>query len=212
MAGCRSLTRQELRTIKEAGIEAYPAPYPLRAKALFTLGYTAGARVSELLSLTVGKVQRNGVIVDILTFDRRNMKGKRSSRTVKIRPDAKDALSDWIEEMIHSIPVSDSTPLFPNMLNGDSFGQMTIQQANNIIKAVFNNTLHDEVLVNLATHTMRKTFARLYYEECVRMQGRGIMVDPIREVQRALGHSSVQTTERYLDFHYVSVSDEAFNI
>ncbi len=212
MAGCRSLNRQELRAIKEAGIGAFPAPFPLRAKALFTLGYTAGARVSELLSLNVGKVMRNGVVVEMLTFDRRNMKGKRQSRTVKVRPDAKTALADWIDDMAEQIDVNDSTPLFANMLRGSEFGTLTVQQANNIIKGIFSNVIHDEHLVNLATHTMRKTFARLYYEECVRMQGRGVMVDPIREVQRALGHSSVQTTERYLDFHYVSVSDDAFNI
>jgi integrase len=212
MAGCRSLTRQELKAIKEAGIDAFPAPFPLRAKALFTLGYTAGARVAELLSLTVGKVRRNGVIVEMLTFDRRNMKGKRQSRTVKIRPDAKTALAEWIGDMESHIVVTDSTPLFANMLKGSEFGTLTGQQANNIVKGIFANVIHDEFLVNLATHTMRKTFARLYYEECVRMQGRGLMVDPIREVQRALGHSSVQTTERYLDFHYVSVPDEAFNI
>ena len=88
MRGSKPLTEEEIRALVN---NLGPAD-----KALFLLGLKTGFRISELLSLTVGDVVSNGKIKDRVTVQRRNMKGKKSSRTVLLHEEARQALKEYL--------------------------------------------------------------------------------------------------------------------
>src|SRR5262245_32648482 len=97
MRGCRPLSDDEVKVIGKS----FHGTFKERNKALFIVGIRTGFRISELLSLTVADVCQHGKIVDSLTVERRHMKGgkagKTSSRTVPLHPEARAALSVWLE-------------------------------------------------------------------------------------------------------------------
>jgi integrase len=65
----------------------------------------------------------------------------------------------------------------------------------------------NELAGQLGTHSMRKTFAnRVDRLACERRQA-GAPVDPLRIVQRALGHKNINSTLSYLSFREEDVEE-----
>ncbi len=136
-----------------------------RDRCLFTLGVKTGFRISELLSLTVADVSGNTI-----TVRRKNMKGKRQSRTVPLHSVAKTALLQHINPAM-----SPDTPLF----------NISRIQAYRIIR---DAALSCNIRGVVSTHSMRKTFGQNVYKR----------TNNIVAAQRALGHSSLASTTHYL--------------
>ena len=90
MKGSRPLTRSQVKAV--LGITD-----SIREKALLTLGFATGYRISELLSLTIADVSTNGVIHSYVTVKAGNTKTK-EGRTVLLNSDAKKALFAAIGE------------------------------------------------------------------------------------------------------------------
>ena len=95
MKGSRPLSDEEVRLVAKS----FHGAYATRNKALFILGVRAGFRISELLSLRVGDIYRHGKVGDRISVHRRNMKGKTQGRTVLLHPEARAALSVWLEAL-----------------------------------------------------------------------------------------------------------------
>jgi integrase len=97
MRGCRPLTDAEVSLVAKS----FGGTFAARNRALFIVGHRTGFRISELLSLHVGDVMQHGKILDQIGVQRRHMKGgkagKTSGRTVKLHPEARAALSVWLE-------------------------------------------------------------------------------------------------------------------
>src|SRR5687768_14240032 len=110
MKGCRPLTDEEVKLISQS----FSGTFAKRNRALFVVGVRSGFRISELLSLTVGDVQQHGKIVDHVTVARRHMKKKTEGRTVPLHPEARAALSVWLEALqkILKGPLDPQTPVF----------------------------------------------------------------------------------------------------
>jgi integrase len=98
MKGCRPLTDDEVHIISRSS----GGTFGKRNKALFIVGVRSGFRISELLSLRVGDVQQHGKIIDHVTVARRHMKKKTEGRTVPLHPEARAALSVWLEALAKS--------------------------------------------------------------------------------------------------------------
>jgi len=143
----------------------------LRDRALFIVGTKTGFRISELLSLRIEDVsQEDGSIRDTLTVHRRNMKGKRSSRSVPLHPQAKEALKCYLETGLVT------NKLFP----------VTRQHAWRIISGAADKA---GLSGTISTHSLRKTFGMNVYIRT----GKNVVA-----AQKALGHESLASTTHYL--------------
>jgi site-specific recombinase XerD len=193
MRGCRPLTDAEVSLVAKS----FSGTYGTRNKALFVVGHRTGFRISELLSLTVGDVWQHGKIVDHLTVRRRHMKGgktgKTSSRTVALHPEARAALSVWLEmltKMLKGI-LDPMTPVFCSRVRDKATGlrrHISREQAWRILKEAFTS---NEFTGKLGTHVMRKTFCNRMYDK---------LNHDLVKTQRAIGHANVNSTVQYLSF------------
>lgn len=141
----------------------------LRDKCLFVLGVKTGFRISELLSLALNDVWDGVNCYDQVTVRRRNMKGKRQSRTIPLHPLAKQVLDSYIKSGV-------TGKLFP----------ITRQHAWRIIKTAARKAYLSGCI---STHSMRKTFGMNVYNRTNKN---------IVAAQRALGHASLASTSHYL--------------
>ena len=171
MAGARSLTQDEHLKVKESFDT-------LRNKCLYLLGKNTGFRISELLSITIEQVLNK----DYVKVMRRNTKGKIESREVILNKEAKEAILNYIS----SLPsVNSNAPLFVSR-NGGGLKQLSRFMGAKILKDAF----HLAGLQGTTTsHSMRKSYALNIYNK----SGHDLLL-----VQRALGHSNINTTIRYL--------------
>jgi integrase len=99
-AGRRPLEDHEVTVIAKS----FSGVMAKRDNCLFILLIRTGYRISELLSLRVQDVQQHGKIVDKVAVARKAMKGgkagKATGRTVLLHPEAKAALSVWLEVLL----------------------------------------------------------------------------------------------------------------
>ena len=175
MKGCRPLTDLEVKKVSIALGSA-------RDKALFILGIRSGFRISELLSLKVSDVYQFGEILPRVQVERKHMKKKIESRSVPIHEEAKSALLLLILEL----RLISTDHLFKSK-KGENM-PMTRIQAWRILRDAYNLAT---IGGNVATHSMRKTFAQKVYQAV-----EGDLV----KTQRALGHKSLNSTASYLSF------------
>lgn len=194
MAGCRPLTPDEIKALDAPGV--FAGRYARRDRALFTLGLYTGLRIRELLSLRVKDlVHPGGRFVARILIERRNVKRKRQGRQVPFHRAARLAVQDWLREMYAAGHVGRNVHVFRSQKGRDA--AMSVPHAWRVFSGVFNRAGMDG---RLATHTMRKTFARSFYDLAMDRLLVGERIDPIRATMYALGHASVATTEKYLDF------------
>ena len=161
-----------------------------RNKALFVTGHRTGFRISELLSLTVGDVLQHGKIVDQVAVARRHMKGKHGGRIVPLHPEARAALSVWLEQLAKMKGgLSPEIPVFCSRVKDPTTGlkrAISREQAWRILKEAFNA---NELQGKLGTHAMRKTFANRVYDK---------LNGDLPKTQRAMGHANINSTVQYL--------------
>ncbi len=178
MKGCRPLTEDE----KVQVLNAIDGRHQLRDRLLVVLGIYAGFRISEILSLKVKDVFQKGTIPAHVTVQRRNLKGKREGRSVVLHQVVKDAIVEYILSNPHITPES---PLF---LNQSGTKAISRQQAWNILEYAYAAC---GLTGTLGCHSLRKTFAASVYER----SGHCLL-----KTKRALGHTDIRTTEKYLSF------------
>jgi integrase len=201
VAGCRPLTPDEIAALDAPGV--FAGRYSRRDRALFTLGRYSGFRVRELLSLRVKDLMHpGGRFVERIHVERRNIKRKRQGRQIPFHPAARLAVRDWIKELFAAGHVGRNVCVFRSQKGRDE--AMSVSQAWRVINRVFVRAGLDG---KVATHSMRKTFAMGIYNKAQERQSAGEHIDPIRCAMHGLGHKSVATTERYLDFDAQLVED-----
>jgi len=165
---------------------------PPRDRCLITAQWMTGFRISEILSLTVGSVLRNGEIVSKIGIAPRNMKGGYGrTRWIPVLPELHGALESYLGWLRRRLELSPGMPLFISR-EGDGEGNLrplTRESARRIMHAAFA-AAGVENDGRLGTHTLRKTWARKVY----RNSGNDIMI-----LKAALNHSDVSVTQKYLE-------------
>lgn len=183
MKGCRPLNRQERKAVM--------AHADIRERALFGLGVATGFRISELLSLTIGDVvDKRGKALPYVTVKAKNTKTK-EGRTVPLNSDARKAVEAQAKRLLDE-GATRETALFLSR-KGRGLAAIGRVQAWRMLKALFDLA---DVLGNVATHSMRKSFAAEVYRL---LNGR------LEKVQAALGHRSITSTVAYLSFNMAEV-------
>ncbi len=175
--------------IQEEQIRQILPRIPARDRALIEIGLQTGLRLSELLSLTVSQMWRDGRPVGVLHVARRNLKGGRAlgnsvrSRAIPLNLRAREAIAAYLGGPEIRSPAS---PLFPSR-NGRGAKALTRQAARNCIHRhlVDAGLSRDYVW---GAHSLRKRFARKIYEA----------TKDIQVTRAALGHRFIVTTQAYL--------------
>jgi integrase len=155
------------------------SPFPTRGRAMIMLSVKAGLRACEIARLDWAMVvDARGKVADVLTV-RDAIAKKRSGRRVPMHPDLRRALQALL-------------------LVSESSGP--------VIRSAKGGHLRPTSVVNW----FAAMFAELGYEGCSSHSGRRTFITgaarnihktgcSLRDVQILAGHSSIQTTERYID-------------
>ena len=185
MAGRRPLTRLEERQLLRVARRLSP-----RDRALVTTQWFTGFRISEVLSLRVASVWREGRWLPRIGIQPRHLKGGYgSTRYIAILPELQRALERHLAWLVRKHKLRPELPLFISRQHENGTKPISRVQAHMIIKDAFARA-GVENDGRLGTHTLRKTFARNVYK----YSGNDLMV-----LKAALGHSCVSVTQCYLD-------------
>ena len=174
MNGCRSLTPDEIQQVSDS----FYGKYERRNRALFLTGVYTGYRISELLSLTYDNVYNATDIRKYIKVKRSDVKGKTKAREIKLHEKARHALREWVRECDWT-----REDFIFSSQKGKAISRV---QAHRVLKQAFNDCQMDGTL---ATHTMRKTFADKVYKATD---------GDIFALKELLGHSNINTTQKYL--------------
>jgi len=185
MCAMRSLTQHEQTEIAAALSKG-------RDRLLFLFGIYTGFRIHELLSLRLQDVWRDEGAAAAVTVARRRLKGgagansrRVRSRTTALHPALRAAIESHVRERFGNGPGPGDEYLFKSRKGPNR--AITVGHAWEIIKTAARELgCNDRV----ATHSMRKTFARAVYDN----SGHDLIL-----TQRALGHRAVSSTSSYLE-------------
>lgn len=171
------LTNEQVASL----LEAPPANQPmgLRDRAMLETLYSAGLRVSELVSLNIGDWDRDSDIVRVI--------GKgRKERVAPIGSYAAKALKSWmlardtIRQKFASVPLAHRDAMFLNK----SGKRLTTRSIGRMLEKYLKLTGLDSLTT---PHTLRHTFATHLLDGGA----------DLRSVQELLGHKSLTTTQIY---------------
>jgi integrase len=176
MKGCRPLTRQEYAQV----VQALTGRFALRDQAMVILDERTGFRISELLSLHVGDVWQQGRMVDWINVPKRVVKRQTQGRTLPLHPQAKRALSAWLEVYGHA----PALVLFPSRKGINQ--PLTRVQAWKILQKAARS---QQLTGRIGFHSLRKKFGQEVYEAL------DYDLDATRQL---LGHKWITSTQAYL--------------
>ena len=185
MAGRRPLTPPEERKLLKVALQLSPRDCALIITSLMT-----GYRISEVLSLTVSSVQRNGKLLPQIGVQPRRLKGHHGkTRYVAIGSELARALQGLLAWLEQHHDLNPNTPLFISGRRQPAPRAISRGRALQIAHAAF---AHAGITNDgrLGTHSFRKTFARRLYNN----SGYNL-----RLTQQALGHARCSMTQRYLE-------------
>jgi integrase len=192
MKGCRPFSDEELKLIAKS----FRGRYASRNKALFILGVRSGFRISEMRSLRVGDVFQHGKVVDHVMVARKHMKKKTEGRSVPLHPEARAAISVWLDVLARQLKLPQAKdlnlacPVFCSRVREDDRNRRAVARETSwrtLEEAVAANELTGKI----GTHSMRKTFASRMYDKL----GKDLV-----KVQHAMGHKNINSTTSYLSF------------
>jgi len=187
--GCRKLTKQEVQAVLTFG---FLGKYAVRNKMLFYFLIRTGVRLQEALSTTIQELQNaQGEIRDSFILLKSNTKN-RETRLVRIPPDLRVALTNYIQNHTHEDQVS----LFEAGIESINHGEaICARHGMRILRKAFLEAGVDDF--RLGSHCCRKTFAFDVYEDSNY---------DWEFTRKALGHNSIKSTQ-----HYLEADDEKVN-
>ncbi|MDP3072610.1 MAG: tyrosine-type recombinase/integrase [Opitutaceae bacterium] len=163
-----------------------------RDRLLFLFGLYTGFRIHELLAIRCGDAWNDGRAAKEITLARRQLKGgdgrkarRVRARTVPLHPALQAALQTYMQASFPNGGPPVEKFLFKSRKGANS--PITVGHAWRIIKSSARRLGFDH---RIATHSMRKTFARAIYDQ----SGHDIVL-----TQRALNHRAITTTSQYLE-------------
>jgi site-specific recombinase XerD len=171
------LTADEARRLIRAASNR--APSGIRNRALLSLLYRSGLRISEALALRVKDVDLVAGTVRVL-----NGKGGRA-RTVGLDDGVAAVLSRWIDRRA-TLGLTGRVPLFCSITRGESFGKPLAPQ---YVRAMMQRlAVRAGIEKRVHPHGLRHTHAAELAAEGT----------PMNVIQAQLGHASLAVTDRYL--------------
>lgn len=186
MKGCMPLDQDDATRALEHG---FTGRYAARDRALCALGLKSGFRVSELLSLRVRDVIRNGQFVQQVNVRRQNMKGKHTGRRLPLASTCHPFLTEWIGQLatLNSGGLDPDQFLFASRKGENK--PISRYTATRIVQRALAAIGIEGPAYTVGFHSLRKTFAEQVYERT----GRDLLT-----TQKIMGHKSVDSTAKYI--------------
>jgi len=180
MSGASALNRGQVKGILNSCKNA-------RDKALMSLGFCTGYRISELLRIRISDIA-TVTNTTIHIFDAVNVRKTKTGtgRAVRLNSTAKKALFDLVKHLL-SKGANVNCVLFGR--HAVITQSITRQYANILIKKLAETA--NIFLPKISSHCLRKTFSK----EMFRLLNRDIF-----KLQHALGHKSINSTISYIAF------------
>ena len=174
-----------LNTKQQTMILAYleNTRYPLRNKIMFLLSFKAGLRAKEISKLTWSMVcDSEGYISDSINLPNNASKGKYSGRIIPIHKDLKKLLTDLKQ---------DNTSLSSHIITTERDKKMSAQAIVNFFYLLYKGLNMD----GCSSHSGRRTFITQAAKMISQAGG------TINDVRQLAGHSSLATTQRYIEYN-----------
>jgi integrase/recombinase XerD len=156
---------------------------PIRDQLIFLLSAKAGLRAVEISRITWGMLtDAEGDIGEVIALENKASKGKYSGRTIPLNRALKTALKAYKAE-------KETTPDADDYLIDSEKGDR--MKPGSIHKWFY--LLYKELgIQGCSSHSGRRTFATKAAREIIGAGG------TLKDVQDLMGHSSLQTTQRYI--------------
>lgn len=174
----KCLTENQIRT---ALAEVAQRRYPARDRVMVLLSVRAGLRAKEISQVTWAMVtDAEGNVGDALNLSNGASKGKKGGRTVPLRAELRDALIalkatrnfDAADRIVHSERDLGMTP--------------------GAVQVWFHRLYQSLGFMGASSHSGRRTFVTRCAKKIIEAGG------SLRDVQELAGHSSLATTQRYI--------------
>ena len=154
----------------------------LRNQTIFLLSVKAGLRAKEIAALEWGMVlDSDGVVGKEILLTNSASKGRNGGRVIPLHPDIRINLTEMLEES----PGSNRD----RVIQSERSHKVTSQTIINM----FAGWYADLGLEGCSSHSGRRTFIT----QCARQIS--TVGGSLRDVQYLAGHSSLQTTQRYIE-------------
>jgi integrase len=157
--------------------------YPERDRVMILLSVKAGLRAKEIACLTWGMVtDAQGELSEVIQLPNSASKGKNGGRTVPLNPTLRQALAD-----LRTQRADDATPhaRIIHSERGEGYSSAAVQ--------VWFARLYGALgFDGASSHSGRRTFITKAAKRIVEAGG------SLRDIQELAGHSSLATTQRYI--------------
>jgi integrase len=160
------------------------ARYPERNRVMFLLSIKAGLRAKEIANLTWGMVTDSEAnIADVIAVQNVASKGKNGGREIPVHPDLKAAMAA-IQAHRSDLATPDRPVIYSERGRGMSANSVTVW---------FHRLYMGLGMEGCSSHSGRRTFVTKAAHKIVEAGG------SLRDVQQLAGHSSLATTQRYIE-------------
>lgn len=184
ISSCKTLSPEEIQTMvfvasSKKGIEG------LRNKIIMNLLWSTGMRREEIINLRIGNIQQqydDGELCHVFSFYGKGDKLRIAGITDEVYAD----IMTYIEKRKLTIRDKDEPMFISHSSNSDKSKPLSDDTIYRIVKDAAKGAGLDPS--NIHPHTLRHTFATITYKS-----GMGI-----NELKDIMGHSSINTTNRYI--------------
>ena len=160
---------------------------PLRNQLIFLLSVKAGLRAVEIANLSWSMVLgSDGEISQCLNLTNIASKGKTGGRSIPLNKELRLYLKDWLDHSRYRYGFSIHSSMVVHTERGVSTSPQTIV-------SLFKEWYDVLGFVGCSSHSGRRTFITNVSKKISLVGG------SMRDVQYLAGHSSLQTTQRYIE-------------
>lgn len=158
--------------------------HPERDRAIVFLSFKAGMRAKEIAGLTWSMVtDASGELADVIALPNRASKGKSGGRVIPLHRELRAALASLMAARPEKVR-PDKPVIYSERADGISA---------NAIATWFYERFRDLGIEGASSHSGRRTFITSAARKIVEAGG------SLRDVQELAGHSSLGTTQRYIE-------------
>ena len=159
---------------------------PLRNRLIFLLSTKAGLRAKEISSLRWGMVlDSDGSVSDFINITNAASKGRNGGRTIPLNKLLKETLINFLEYQKHNRVFDVDGCVISTQRSPSTSAQSIVN--------MFQGWYKDLNLIGCSSHSGRRTFITNCSKKITTVGG------SLRDVQYLAGHSSLSTTQRYIE-------------
>jgi len=164
---------------------------PIRNKLIFLLSIKAGLRAKEISSLTWSMVlDSNREISSFINITNNASKGRSGGRSIPINKQLKEHLIGYYNQQVSDRNFNSSNFIINTQRSGSTTPQAIVN--------MFQGWYKDLNLIGCSSHSGRRTFITNCSRKISTVGG------SLRDVQHLAGHSSLHTTQSYIEGNSLS--------